>query len=412
MIFKVLARIARKYIQKFNPFVIAITGSVGKTGTKEAVFAVLRDAFFGDVWRTEGNLNAEIGIPLTIMGCKKVPNKFAWPAFLLINLLRPLPKKYPKYLVLEMGVEHRGDIAYFSSIVRPDIALITSVSPAHTVNFKNVPEFEKEKFSLISKLKENGIAILNHDDPVLASEKAVEADIHFVGLGKGADYFADEIKPSVTGTEFRINCPGHKLTVKSKILGSQSVYSALFAFAVADRLGLPLIRTAKAIEGIKSLPGRMNYIAGEKDTAIIDDTYNSNPASVRAAVDFLSNIEAKARKILILGNMNELGAWEKEEHEKAAQYARGKFDLAVFAGPNAKFMAKAYGGKSQVFLNRFELIKELKNIVREKDILLVKASQNKNFFEEVVKFLMQDKSHARQILVRQGREWLKKKKQI
>lgn len=146
----VLAKYARSVITKNNPFVIAITGSVGKSSTREAAYQVLSDHFGADeVRRNLGNLNTEIGVPLTILGYEKQPSNLIWPIFLVGSYFRTFTKKYPKYLILEMGVDHPGDIAYLCSIAQPDLAIITSTEGAHLANFKSLEQYRDEKISIV-----------------------------------------------------------------------------------------------------------------------------------------------------------------------------------------------------------------------------------------------------------------------
>ncbi len=410
LIYRILALYARKLITEHNPFVIAITGSVGKTSTKEAIYRVLNDRYKNMVRKNFGNLNAELGVPLTILGYEKVPNKFIWPVFLFLAYFKLKVKQYPKYLILEMGVEHPGDIDYFCSIVRPDIAIITSTSLAHTVNFDSKEEFRKEKISLLGHLKENGRAILNYDDPALS--KIAGDKILSIAVKKDkADYRAENINISLDGTEFRIVKTGRKISIKSKLLGIQMIYPELFAFAVADIMGMSLIETGKSLEKMLPIPGRLNLIEGKDNVTIIDDTYNSNPASCELAIDFLNEVPFNGRKIAILGNMNELVDEEKFLHEKIAEYAKDKeFDQVLFVGKNSSHMQKKHLGSSISIKTRKELLEKLNGIIKAGDLVLIKASQNGNFLEEAVKKLMKDPGSAKEKLVRQSREWMARKR--
>lgn len=409
VIYKVLASYARKVILKHNPFVIAVTGSVGKTSTKEAIYQVLHDKFGEDVRKNYGNLNAEIGIPLTILGYEKLPNKFFWPIFLVLAKFKTNPKTYPKYLVLEMGVEHSGDIEYFCSIVKPDIAVITSTSPAHIVNFKSTEEYQAEKTSIINCLKGDGKAIVNLDDDVLS--KLSGEEIVTISLdNKKASYWAENIKLSLKGTDYRICKAGYKISIKSKLLGNQMVYAQMFALAVADTMQIPLVEASKSLEKITPLPGRLNIVEGKDNTIIIDDTYNSNPASAKMAVSLLSVLEYPFRKVAILGSMNELGKLEVSSHQNVASFLKGKCDTAIFVGKNAGIMQEEFGKKNSfAFATRADLANDLGKIIHPDDLILVKASQNNNFLEEVVKKLMKNPKDAGKLLVRQGSEWKAKK---
>lgn len=410
IIYKVLAFYAKRVIVKYNPKIIAVTGSVGKTSTKEAIFTVLSSEFGSKVRKSEGNLNAEIGIPLTILGYKELPNKFLWPFFLIGAFFKVKQKKYPKYLILEMGVEKKGDLADFTNIARPDFAVITRVSVAHIANFSDEKEYQKEKLSIITAVKPDGKIFLNYDDPQL--KNICGKRIVSVGVdNKNTNYRAEDIKTTLSGTEFRIACTGHKIAVKSPLVGTHLLNSLLFAFAVGDNLGISLIKVGNSLEKIKPYQGRMKIIPGKKKTIIIDDTYNASPSSVMAALKTLQEINHNGRKIAILGNMNELGKQEKNFHQEIGAYARGRCDFAIFVGPNAKSMRSSYGSQrsSLDFSDRKKLLAKLPYIINEKDLILVKASQNGNFFEEVVKTLMEKPGEAKDLLVRQSRFWLKKK---
>lgn len=409
-IYFVLASYARKVIVKHHPFIIGITGSVGKTSTKEAIYQVLADEYGETVRKTAGNLNAEIGIPLTILGYASTPHKFAWPFFLVGAYFRTWAKNYPKYLVLEMGVEHKGDIKYFGSIIEPNIGVITSAAPVHLANFKNAAELMEEKISLFEEVSRPGKIVVNIDDKDLA--KLQDERIISVGIeNKNADFRAENIISDFGGTDYRMITTGQNIMIKSRLIGRQCIYSQLVAFAIGQHLGIQSLKIKKSLEKLLPVNGRMRLIDGRNDIKIIDDAYNANPASVRAALDAISSIKIPKRKVVILGNMNELGSYEKDAHSEIGVYAKGRVDLAVFVGPNAGRMAEGYHDKktSYTFKNRADLIKSVDGILQAGDLVLIKASQNKNYFEEVVKYLMEHPEKAGDLLVRQSNFWLKKK---
>ncbi|MFA6963471.1 MAG: Mur ligase family protein [Patescibacteria group bacterium] len=405
-IYFTLAAYARKVIATHKPFVIGITGSVGKSTTKEMVAQTLRDHFGDQVRANFGNLNAEIGIPLTILGYDKLPSKLLWPFFLVQAYFRTFEKKYPRYLVLEMGVERPGDIQYFGTIVRPDIGIITSTAPAHIANFPSREVQQAEKREMANIIKKDGSLLINADDSGLA--KIDFPGIATVGIQtQTAQFRANSIKVSESGTEYRVETLGQKISIKSRLLGEHFVYAALFAFAVGNRFGIQSLEIKKSIEKTAPQPGRMNILRGRDGIIILDDTYNASPASIKAALDVLSNFSG--RKVAIIGNMNELGEIEEQSHREVAAYAKGIADLAVFAGKNAKMMAEVCGNGALSYLTRKDLEADLANIVKSQDVVLIKASQNGNFFEEITKLLLFDKSKSAEILVRQSRFWLKKK---
>lgn len=410
IIYKVLAHYAKTLVNKFDPVVIAVTGSVGKTTTKEAIYLVLHNHFGNKVRKNEGNLNAEIGLPLTILGYKKQPHKFLWPTFLISAYFKTRVKKYPKYLVLEMGVERRGDIEYLSSIVKPTVAVITSLGGAHLINFQNKSEYQREKLSIIDKVLEGGVAIVNGDDEALSSVRG--DNVKRIGIdSRRCDFLAEDIKINATGSKYRAVSTGHKISVETPLLGYQAIYAQLFAFAVADFFDIQLISLGKIFKSQKSLPGRLNVISGIKDTTIIDDTYNANPTSVRAAIDLMEKMPGRKRSVLVLGEMNELGNDEKNEHLAVAYYAKDKIDQAIFAGKYADVMSKVFGKtKSVAYKTVKELSSHITELIEIGDTVLVKASQNNNYFEEVVKKIMKNPTDSEKLLVRQSKEWLKKKR--
>ncbi len=406
----ILAAEARIVIHRHTPFVIGITGSVGKTSTKEAVYQVLHDQFGDEVQRNYSNHNNEIGVPLTILGYGEYPPKWFWPFFLIGTYFRTFRKKYPKYLVLEMGTDKKGDIAYFGRILKLDIAIITSAQGAHLANFDKIDEYRAEKISIIESIKKGGTVIVNGDDPVLAKVDFPNI-ISYAVSGRQANYYAESIKPTLTGTEYRICGVGQKIAIKSELLGPQFVASSLAAFAVGQKLAIQSLKIKKSLENIKPINGRMRILPGKNNCILIDDTYNANPASVKAALDVLEQIKYAGRKVAILGNMNELGKFEEAEHREIGEYSHGKADLIIFAGKNAEIMAKANGGNENVltFKSRQDLIKSLDTIIKPRDLILIKASQNGNFFEEVTKVLMKNPESAPEVLVRQSKRWMRKK---
>ena len=412
LVYWLLAKYARKVIEEHRPFVIAVTGSVGKSSTKEAIFQVLYDKFGTDVRKNYGNLNAEIGIPLTILGYERVPHKLFWPIFLVQAYFKTFQKKYPKYLVLEMGVEHPGDLKYFSTIVRPDIGVITAISAVHSANFGGLAGLAKEKLSMIEIVKDNGKIIVNSDIVYLGNVTSDSKKIISVGIeNQGSTYRAESINIGLDGTDYRIIATGQKIAVKTKLIGKQFVYSQLIAFAIGQIFDIQSLKIKESLEKIKPINGRLRSIEGRNGITILDDTYNADPLGVRAALETLSQIKYKGRKVAIIGNMNELGEMEKDKHREIGTYAQGKCDLAIFAGKNAKDMALAFGdGQVKHFPSRKELEKNLDKIIEPNDLILIKASQNKNYFEEITKKIMLKPDMAPDLLVRQSSFWKFKKR--
>lgn len=408
-IYSVLKRYAMKVLRRHKPFVVAITGSVGKTTTKEFTYKIFCDAFGKENVRANaGNLNAEIGIPLTVLGYRNTPGKFELIWLLVSAYFRTFVSSYPKYLILEMGVEHPGDIDYFCSIVKPNVGVVTAATPAHVVNFKDLKQMQSEKIKLLKYVTD--AAIVNGDDEFMIASK-VEA-LKYSIMDDDAECYSENIKSTVSGTNYVLIYNNKHYQVENKLLGKQMVYSQMAAYLAAVSSGIDLKNAAQSLNSLVAYPGRMNLIKGVKDIVIIDDTYNANPASSEAAIETLANIKHSGRKVLIHGNMNEQGSNEKQVHLDLGKRALGKVDLAVFVGQNAEEMQGGFGDKTKsiVYGNRGKLLKNIEKIMLPNDLVLIKASQNKNYFEEVTKLLMKDKNQAKNVLVRQSKNWLRKKR--
>ncbi len=411
IIYTRLANIAKEMLEYHQPTIIAVTGSVGKTSTKEAIAHLLKSVHHDEVRATSGNLNAEIGVPLTIMGYTKQPSKAQWPIFLMKIKKHLKDKKYPKYLILEMGVENQGDIDYFCAIAKPTIGVITAATPAHVANFSSLKDMQKEKCKLSVHVAQDKL-FYNCDDEFLSENIKYG---HPFGIdNQNAYIYAECIDVSANGNQYDLVIGEDRLKISNRLLGKQMIYSDLAAAGVARQLGMKLAEIKEGLKTRKPYLGRMNLLRGKNNINIIDDTYNANPASVKAAIDTLSEISCNGRRVLILGNMNELGDIEREEHINIARYIPKNINVIVFVGPNAKDMKDTLGRSSDVFSysNRIEAQRNLSTILIENDLVLIKASQNNNYFEEMVKILLPSNKNLDQILVRQGREWRGKKNKV
>lgn len=296
---KLLRYYAVKVLKKYGPFVIGVTGSVGKSSTKEAIYAVLKDRF--NVRRSLKNYNNEIGLPLTVLGRLSPGKNLAgwlrvfWMA--LGSIWFP-EKSYPKILILEMAADHPGDIKYLTKIAPCQIGVVTAIGPSHLEFFKNIDGIIKEKQGLVGHLPSNGWAILNADDPqVLAMKEKTKAKILTFGFCEEADVRAMEFKLEQEsglenyGIRFKIKYSGSMVPVfLPNVLGKSTVYAALAAAAVGATFGLNLIEIAESLKSFEPLPGRLRLLKGLKNTLIIDDTYNSSPNAVRAALEVLQEI--------------------------------------------------------------------------------------------------------------------------
>ncbi|MFA5997671.1 MAG: UDP-N-acetylmuramoyl-tripeptide--D-alanyl-D-alanine ligase [Candidatus Paceibacterota bacterium] len=406
-------------LRKYHPKIIAVTGSVGKTSTKDAIFAVVGEKLVAR--KSVKSFNSEIGLPLTILNCENGwNNPFIW----LKNIIKGFAlivsrMHYPKWLVLEVGADKPGDIVRATNIITPDIAVITRFSevPVHVEFFKTPDELYEEKANLVKALRNTGVLIVNADDDrVLALREKTKAKSLTYGLSGGAMFCATNIqvaydKGAPVGTTFKLEYDGSVFPVEMKgVLGVQPVYSALAAIATGVYLKLNIIDILEKLTVHISPPGRMRLIPGLKGTTIIDDTYNASPVAAEAAVEALRSIKTKGRRIAVLGDMLELGKYTIDEHKKLGTQAASFVDMILAVGPRAKYIIEGAleGDMSEKNLLEFddsqEAGKYLESILNSGDVILAKGSQGVRM-ERVVEEVMGEPERAGELLVRQDSEW-------
>jgi UDP-N-acetylmuramoyl-tripeptide--D-alanyl-D-alanine ligase len=437
---------SRLVLKKYKPVIIAVTGSVGKTSTKDAIFDVLKhpkeclDSNSGSdrsavpyIRKSEKSFNSKIGLPLTILG---VGNAWKDPLGWLSNAMRGLEliflkNEYPDILILEIGADHPGDIRKLTHWFHPDIAVITKIGdvPVHVEFFKSPEEVRKEKLFLAKGVKEGGTIILYADDEKMRNLKfegrkvmtyGITADAAVKGSQPAIIYKDENGYRKPSGISFKLEYAGNSVPVSlSGVLGIQHVYPILAAVAVGVVQGLPLVKIVQGLPlDFKPSCARMSIIDGANDSTIIDDSYNSSPTALAAALAVLGEIDGAKRKIAILGDMMELGRYSVDEHKKAgalaAKYldtARG--DLLITVGQRAKGIMEGAvnAGMSESSVISFdsstEAAPKVKDMLRVGDAILVKGSQSPRM-ERITKAAMADPSRAPELLVRQEKEWLEK----
>lgn len=423
-----LARIARKELAQHKPHVVAVTGSVGKTSTRTAIANALSARY--RVREPYKNYNNEFGVPLAILG-EKSPGKNAWEWAKL--LWRGNAKKdMPEYLVLEYGADKPGDIAYLGSIAKPEVAVITAISPVHVSNYPNFEALIQEKASLGDQVDQNGLVVLNADDErVSALRDRYRARVMTYGVHNDADVRATNVEfftrrdgdgKFMPGEEFaklhaRIECNSEVADVELTDCVSDTVISALLAgCAVATYYGVPLADAAKELaKRTRPVSGRLNPIPGIRGSLIVDDSYNAAPASVMAALDVLEAFtpgEQRDRHIAVLGDMGELGSHAEEEHRKVGRRIAEVAELFIGVGPHMRIAAEeavAAGmdrERVEWFKDSVEAGRYLDRTVQGGDIVLIKGSQSMRM-ERAVKDIMAEPLRAEEILVRQEEKWLK-----
>lgn len=420
IIIKILTLEAKLILWRYKPKIIAVGGSVGKTSTKEAISAVLEGSF--NIRKSEKSYNSEIGAPLTVIGAKTGWGSFsAWLSVIARGLnVFLFAKNYPEILILETGVGKPKDMENLVSWIKPDVAVMTAIGevPVHTEKFGSPEELIKEKRKLAEAVKENGWLILNADDKVVAGfeEKDGSQKIKtvFYGFSERADLIVSDYRMSGEGITFKINHGEDFVSVKlDGFYGRHNVYGALASVAVGISQGVSLAESARKLANVKSQPGRLNLVAGIKDSLIFDDSYNSSPSAVGAAVEVLAEYPAK-RRIAVLGSMRELGDFSQSEHERIGATLRDKNIWLLFTvGDEAKFFAEGArrsGFDEQKifeFDNSGEAGDKLKDIIQEGDLILVKGSQSARM-ERAVEKIMAHPEEKEKLLVRQEKEWEKR----
>lgn len=418
---------AKAILNKYQPEIVAVTGSVGKTTTKEAIYTVLASTFL--VRQNIKNYNNEIGIPLTIIGAEAGGKSiFKWLAvfFKAIKLLIGTGKNYPKILVLEMGADHPGDIKYLTDFVPVKIGVVTAVAPVHLEFFKTLEQVAKEKSNIIKNLSKDGFAVLNSDDQLVRQmARKSEGKVLFFGLLPQAEIRASEIAIShevnyqdvttIQGISFKLNYKGNVIPVLlPKVLGEHLVYSALAAIAVGIIYKINLHTITESLKKFEPPKGRMHIILGIKRTLIIDDTYNSSPLATSKALYQLSqiNLGTNHKKYAVLGDMLELGGFTEQAHQEVGEaVVEYGIDYLITVGEMSRDIIRGAIGKGMPkdhcfnFQDSLEAGKFLQQRISEGDLILIKGSQGIRM-EKAVKEIMAEPQKAGELLVRQDKEWV------
>ncbi len=384
-----LRLLARWMIRKYQPSVIGVTGTVGKTSAKEAIAAVLKS--IRKVRASSGNFNNEFGLPLTVLGeWEKTGGIIFWLKVIFASILKLIfGGKYPEILVLEYGADRPGDLKYLLDLARPQIGVVTAIGdiPVHVEFYSGPDAVAKEKARLVEALPAIGFAVLNYDDEsVYDMRDKTRAHVITYGFGSGAEVRitnfenrAEDGKP--VGLSFKLEYGGSFVPVRlSNAFGKAQAYSAAVAAAVGLSFGMNLVRISEALNYYQVPPRRGKLVAGEKETLVFDDTYNASPLSMHAAIDTLREFKAP-RKVAVLGDMLEIGKYAIEAHEEIGRLVAKVFDILVTVGPRAKFIADAANkaGLSKKNIYTFDFADEAKgpveDLIKKGDLILIKASR-------------------------------------
>ena len=390
--------------------IIAITGNVGKTTTKEAIAALLRSANI-EFCKSPKTYNSETGVPLSVLGLKSPGrNPFAWIYVLVASVFKAYFRKLPKFCVLEVGTDRPGDISAIAEWLKPDIAVLTALPKylVHAQNFSSEDELIAEKLSLFKNLKDSGFSIVNGDDGRVVNLFRERAGILYFGYGENADfkiknsfitYYPDN---SPKGVEFEVCTKDECKTFSlDGTLAQTSAYAFACAWAVVSALGIDFAED-KVDEFFEKQPGRMRILKGKNSTTIIDDSYNSSPKAAIAALDALGSLNVNGEKIAVLGEMKELGDSSLKAHAEVGAYATGQADRVVLVGDseNISFMADSAKKTSSAFVHHFKNKQEAQEYIWKNlspgNVLLFKASRSERF-ETLLKPFVLESEHFKLI---------------
>lgn len=426
LIKKIFKYEAKLVLKKYNPKIIAITGSVGKTVTKDILYSLLSKNFF--VRKSEKSFTTELGVPLTIVGSSNGRGTILdWLRNLFFGFFLLFKnEKYPDILILEIDGDKPGDIENISKWIKPDILIITAIGevPSHIESFgSDIERFLAEKKELLKAMGREGVVFYNADDENvgrLLNDFNVEKIS--CGLSKDCTVFGSDFQILTgvsngikvpTGISFDMEINANKFSLNMMdTLGISNVYAVLLSLAVGSHLGISVDDLVPLINKTSALPGRMKLVSGIKDTVIIDDSYNSSPIAMRQAVGALFRVDISGRKIVVVGDMMELGKFSTNEHRAVAKLLRDTANYVVCVGLRAK---KGIGeellnlGFDESNIYSTDTAEEagiyLQNIIQTGDIVLVKGSQSMRM-ERVVEEIMRHPEDKEKLLARQEEEWV------
>ena len=357
---KALQDIATFKRMQYDIPVVAVTGSVGKTSTKDLIASVVSEGY--KTLKTKGNYNNEIGLPLTVLSLKD-----------------------EEAMVVEMGMNHFGEIRKLTNIAKPTVAVITNIGTAHIGNLGSRENILKAKLEILEGLQGNTV-IINNDNDLLhkwALENKDKYNIITYGITNESLYMAKNIKSYEDKSEF-IVCGKTEINNKNicvPVGGEHFVLNSLCAIAVGEYLKVPTEKIIMGIANLELTKKRMEILKSKSGATVINDTYNANYDSMKAAITYLKEIENK-RKIAILGDMLELGDYSRELHEKVGKEVDSNIDILITIGKDAKYIAKESKAKQIIECDNIEeAIEKIKKIETKDDAILLKASNGMKLFE-------------------------------
>lgn len=421
VVIKVIEWQARLVLKRHRPYIIAVTGNVGKTSAKEAIFHVISSHYHAR--KSQKSFNSEIGVPLTILGC---PTGWNNPYVWMKNILRGFhvilfTRIYPQYLVLEIGADRPGDIKSVCSWLSPDTGVVTALgeTPVHIEFFNSKEDLVAEKSELIKSLPSDGRAVLNGDEEAVVDMRSLfEGKPLFYGFTDRNDIKAShythsyDSKGRIKGFSFKVDNNGSSVPFHfDGFLGIQHVYAVLAGAAVGLSQGMNMVAIQEALAAYNAEKGRMRILRGVNGSTLLDDSYNASPIAVKTALEEMRNIKTEGRKIAILGDMLDLGKYTHEEHIKIGMQASGICDFIFSVGARGRSITETAQKEGMDGCSHFsdssEAVRNFPLKLEEGDVVLIKGSQSMRM-ERVVESLLEDPKKAGELLVRQESYWKKK----
>ena len=348
-----LGRLAAAWRREFTLPVIAVTGSNGKTTTKEMIAAILKAAHGAAVLSTRGNLNNDIGLPLTLLGLSAAH----------------------RAAVIEMGMNHPGEIAYLAPIGAPTVALVTNAQRAHLEGMGDLDEVAREKGAIFSGLPAEGVAVINADDSYAGYWRGVAAGrpVRSFAIDGAADVVG-KVRQHGLETAIDLSAPEGEVHIALRIPGRHNARNAVAAAAACLAAGVPMAAVVAGLESFSGVKGRLQRRAGQQGAEILDDTYNANPDSVRAGIDVLAS--TIGRKLLVLGDMGEIGEACAQYHDEIGGYAKSQgVDLLFALGEATKAAVRNFGDGARHFCHVDKLIAAAEKELGPETTVLVKGSR-------------------------------------
>ncbi|NEW05271.1 UDP-N-acetylmuramoyl-tripeptide--D-alanyl-D-alanine ligase [Paenibacillus sp. SYP-B3998] len=370
-----LQQLAKAYRKQLPVRIVGITGSNGKTTTKDMVAAVLGSAF--NVHKTKGNFNNHIGLPLTLLQLEETT----------------------QFAVLEMGMSGRGEIELLSDLAEPEAAIITMIGESHMLQLGSRDEIARAKAEILSGMPNGGLFVYNGDEPLIEqafAERTVPTDLHRIRFGGAAgsnDLYPTSIRMNADGAYFQINSPGYP-ELYIPLLGTHNVVNALAAIAIGEAFGVTPQAIAAGLRSLQMTSMRIEKLTAASGLTVLNDAYNASPASMRAAIALTEQLSGFGRKFLVLGDMLELGEHEEQFHrEIGALLTPDRVDYVFTFGRLGYFIAeeaeKTFSqSHARAFDNKEQLIAELTALTKADDIVLVKGSRGMRL-EQVVNALLE-----------------------